>query len=306
VSWLSSRKGKSKSKPGYVEPPELRAGLVVLFDGQVWRVSARNAGDGRVPTDVPGTPEVTAGDLADEFAAGWRRANEGAAAVPDIKPWVGDAAAWDRFFRAGGAAFQVRVKAAGGITATRYGWSWTATGSDPVWPSDRPADNLTVHSGPQWRDEPDGVDWATAAAWMRDRAGADPRVAAWWVADEQADPRTPVVTDIDAVDGLRVWWTGNWYPTGTPILQRYGLVAPEGDGFWFAWLRWDPAKGADPADILGLRRAGDGVDVVWWPAGGTPIRSGPHSVDRVERLLGETLVFERPPPDVEWTEVARR
>jgi hypothetical protein len=309
-----------KKKPQYVPPAESLAGTVALFDGRQWFVAPRNAADGRVPTTIPAVPELGGDVLAAAFRAGWQRAQQGLAPATGMVDWIralpgragGDdpAAAWERLFLDGGAAFWTMPAPSGGIAAMRFGWGWRLTGNEPVWRSDRGADNLTVFAGRGWREELDrvpGEAWDEAARWMRDRAGADPRVAAWWVADERADPRTPVMTHADVVAGVHAWWSGNTPPKGAPVVQRYGLDAPAGDGSWFAWLRWDVTRGDAPADVLGLRRLGTGVDVVWWPAGGPGVRvARPLDIERVERLLDQALVLERPPPDVEWTEVAER
>ena len=60
----------------YVEPPELRAGVVVLTDGQAWRVVGLNAGNGSVPV-VPAATALTGEHLAEalprELVPGPRR-----------------------------------------------------------------------------------------------------------------------------------------------------------------------------------------------------------------------------------------
>ncbi|MGC9668869.1 hypothetical protein ACNTMW_20210 [Planosporangium sp. 12N6] len=329
---LWSRKRKPSKE--YVEPPEYRAGVMVLFDGSTWRVSPSNAADGAVPTALPEVTDLTGERLADEFRAGWLRALDGMRPALPAERWIraldapdapdeDPVAAWGRFFTGGGAVFRIAPSPAGGIAATRYAWGWPASGrADMVRRSDRTGDHLAIEESRAWRtaieDEAsfrrqDG--WARAAAWMRDRSAVDFRVAAWWIARDDGSPGVPVMTGTDAVEGLRVWWSGDASPTGSAIVDRYGLVAPAGNGFWDGWLRWDPVgspRPDGPADVLGLRRAGRRIDVVWWPGEpgggfGRPLRAvgddgGPLDIDRVERLLSAVVVLERRPPDVQWVE----
>jgi hypothetical protein len=321
----------------YVEPPEFRAGVVVLFDGSTWYLSALNAGDGRLPGSMPGIAAPTGERLAEEFRTSWLRARDGAQPVSTIDGWIrllhgpelADSelpAAWGRFFAAGGAVFRIAPWPTGGIGAMRYGWGWPSTGNSPVWRSDKTGDNLAIDPTRDWRTAIDDADtwrqrpdWTRAAVWLRDRAAADPRVAAWWVADEDGAPRVPVMTAGDAVEGLRVWWAGDWFPTGAAIVERYGLAVPDGDGFWYGWLRWDPKRSprADGlADVLGLRRTGAGVDVCWWPVEsdggiGRPVRAvgrdgKPLDIEGAGKLLSSAWALERRPPDVDWVEVGLR
>lgn len=324
----------------YVTPPEGRAGLIVLFDGTGWRIASRNAGDGAVPPAVATSAELTGERLADEFRTSWVRAREGAAPAAVIEKWIQAVhesplrdyelnPSWERFFTGGGAIFRVAPSPRGGVTAMRYVWVWPLTGNRPVSPSDKTGDQLVVFGSPGWHTAVEEADawraaepWSRVAAWMRDRAPVDPRMAAWWVADQTAAPRGPVLGDEDGAAGLRSWWTGDWYPTGVPVVERYGLpepggdgLEPGGDGFWYAWLRWDPSGSPRPdglADVLGLRRSGQGVDVVWWPVRpdgtfGDPVRAvteggGPLHIDRVEELVTQVLVLERQPSNIRWIE----
>jgi hypothetical protein len=322
---------------GYVEPPEFRAGVLVFFDGVVWRLAALNIADGQVPASLPTLTDLTGERLADEFRAGWVRALDGSAPASATERWISAVegrpltdedltAAWARFFIGGGAVFRVAAWPSGGTYTMRYGWGWPLTDNDPIWRSDKPADNLPIDESPQWRIAIEDEDtwrqaprWDLTAAWMRDRSTADSRVAAWWAADEDGAPRTPIMTGTDAEASVRTWWTGETSPTGSAIIERYGLPEPDGNGFWSAWLHWDPKHSPRPdglADVLGLRRAGNGVDVVWWPVEpqggiGRPVRAvktdgGPLDIDRVERLVTATLVLERRPPDLDWTEAGTR
>jgi hypothetical protein len=112
--WSRRRRGK----PGYVEPPEFRTNVIILFDGRTWHVSAANAADGRLPPAMrvrsePNTEpntEPNAEALADEFRTSWRNAAQGFSTAGDRLQWIrmldesaGDLTeAWDRFFLAGG------------------------------------------------------------------------------------------------------------------------------------------------------------------------------------------------------------
>jgi hypothetical protein len=286
---------------------------------------------------IPRSTELTGERLADEFRVSWQLAQEGAAPAAVIENWVRAVSdrpladdelgsAWERFFAAGGALFRVIPSPRKGIAGMRYAWGWPLTGNSLTWMSDKTGDNLTIYDSPTWRASIENREtwrqadnWVEAAAWMRDRAPVDPRVAAWWVAGEDASPRSPVLNGDDAVIGIRSWWAGDWYPTGVPVVKRYELPEPAEDGFWYAWLRWDPngsARSDGLADVLGLRRAGKGVDVVWWsvrPDGtvGEPVRAvaedgvGLH-IDRVEELVTQVLVLERRPSNVRWIEATLR
>jgi hypothetical protein len=315
-----------------VEPPEYRAGVVVLFDGAAWSLSALNAADGQVPSSLAAVAELTGPRLAEEFRTSWLRALDGAAPAPTVDEWIralpgyeaadgeGLGAAWARFFTGGGAVFRVAARPAAGLHAVRFAWLWPATGNPPLIPNDKTGDTLTVDTTTGWRQAIDDADawarspaWAEAAAWLHERSTVDPRAAAWWVADEDGTPRAPVMTDDEAMAGVRVWWSGDWFPKGSAVVDRFNLPTPDGRDFWYGLLRWDPAHSSRTdglADVLGLRRAGRGVDVVWWPVGpdgritgALRAGGGPHDIDRVEAIVRAAHLQERRPPDVPWMEV---
>jgi hypothetical protein len=304
----------------YVVPPELRAGVVVLVEHGAWRVVALN--------DAPGVtapaPELVAADLAGAFRQSWLRANNGAPAVPGLTDWIqalhpgaeGDSAdEWGTFFRAGGAVFKIGARPGEGIEIQRYAWFWPLTGQDLVQPGLDAGDRAEVGEAGSWRtlieDEPAWLadeSWQRATDWMRERATIDPRASAWWIADEDGRPGLPVRRE-DVTAAVRGWWTGVWFAFGSRVIERYGLSAPQTDGAWYAWLRWDP-KSPRPdglGSVLGVRRDEADVQVLWWEFTGVPAclravaRDGDVlSIDLVDRLFASAADTERPPALVHW------
>ncbi len=290
----------------YVEPPELRAGVVVLTDGQVWRVVGLNAGNGSVPA-APGAAALTGEHLAETFRDSWSRAREGKAAVTTLTEWIRSidthpdrdlTERWREFFLRGGQVFKVSARPGEGILAQRFVWYWPLTGQDPVRPSLNRADQIDVLEAARWRALVEdqhawgaAPEWETAAAWMRDRALVNPRASAWWIADTEGRPSL-AVDETDVLAEVRGWWAGGGSAFGSAIVERYGLPVPSPASFsklaretghlvsklarettrrfWYGWLRWDPfgsPREDGLATVLGLHRVGEGIEVLWWDIG---------------------------------------
>ena len=179
-------------------------------------------------------------------------------------------------------------------------------------PSLKRADAIDVLEGSRWRELVEdqrawdsAPEWETVAAWMRDRARVDARASAWWIADAEGRPML-AVDESDVRTDVRGWWAGGGSAFGSAIVERYGLPVPSPTfvfrslkkkkkkisklgrettrDFWYGWLRWDPFSSPREdglATVLGLRRANDGVDVLWWDIGDDgqprrPLRAQPH------------------------------
>jgi hypothetical protein len=323
---------KRQPAKGYVEPPELRAGVIVLARPGLWRILGLNAGDGAVPPAPQGVGDATGRRLAEAFRETWIRALHGAAAVSTLTEWMrslppdevaGDdlQERWREFFLGGGAVFKVAARPAGGIAAQQYVWYWPLAGQDVLRGGLRRGDQIDV-LGAGWRElVEDGQAWAAApawagaAAWMRDRAGIDPRASAWWIADADGRPGL-AVDESDALAEVRGWWAGGGPAFGSAIVRRYELPVQHDEDFWYGWLRWDPSGSPRPdgvATVLGMRRAGADIEVLWWDIGGDgrprrPVRAqardgGPVSIDLVEELCASVATTERRGSTVDWVEV---
>jgi hypothetical protein len=327
VAVFSRRRQPAKR---YVEPPELRAGVVILATPAAWRVAGLNAGNGSVPTLPSGSSELAGVQLAAAFRDSWSRARDGAAAATSIVEWVRsiDARAgrdlvemWRDFFVGGGQVFKVWARPGEGIMAQRFVWFWPLAGQEPVRPSLKQADEVEALAASRWRDLIDdrpawnaAPEWETTATWMSDRARVDQRASAWWIADPQGRP-TLAVDETDVLAEVRGWWAGGGSAFGSAIVERYALPAPTGEGIWYGWLRWDPIGSPREdglATVLGLRRATDGLEVLWWDIGadgqpGRPWRARPRnggavSIDLVEALCVSVAATERRWPNVDWVE----
>jgi hypothetical protein len=229
---------------------------------------------------------------------------------------------WREFFLGGGAVFKVATRPGEGIVAQRFGWYWPLTGQDVLRPGLKRGDQIDLMPSEGWRalvdDAPAwGADdsWDRTVAWMRDRAAVDPRVSAWWISDKGGRPGL-AVDETDALAELRGWWHGGGPAFGSAIVERYGLPVPHREDFWYGWLRWDPfhSPRADGlATVLGLRRAGEGVEALWWDVGVDgrpqgPLRAqarggGPISIDLMEELCVTVATTERRGSTVDWVEV---
>jgi hypothetical protein len=325
----------SRKRPpakGYVQPPELQAGVVVLARPGSWRVVGLNAGGGAVPLAPPAVAAATGSQLADAFRQTWRRALDGAASVPSLTEWIGSLPAdevpgaavqerWREFFLGGGAVFKVVPRPAGGIAAQRYVWYWPLTEQDVLWPGLRRGDQIEVlgtgwreriEDGQAWAADPS---WARIAAWMRDRAGIDPRASAWWIADKDGRPGL-AVNESDALAEVEGWWAGAGPAFGSAIVQRFDLPVPYDEDFWYGWLRWDPSGSPRPdglASVLGMRRAGESIEVLWWdigsdgrprrPVRGQALDGGPVDIDLVVQLCAAVAATERRGSTLDWVEV---
>ena len=314
---------RRRRRVGDPEGPEFQTGLVVFARGGRWQVFDATAG---IPEQAPpGASGIDGGELAEAFRSSWIRAQDGVHRVRGLDQWIravttagdsedGLAAAWQEFFLDGGVVFSVRTAEQAGITAVRCCWVWPAVGRERVHAGTRPADRLAVTGSDDWqplaRDPAawrDAPMWTEAAEWLAGHAAVDSRCSAWWVAGADGAPDRTVADAFEAHDVLREWWAGE--STDLASVGRYGLGALAEH----VWLRWDPRTSPRPdglAAVLGFRRAGDGVEVLWWDISSDGRPAGPElavgsggigwGIDEAEDLATRAVFSPARPTTVDW------